>query len=521
MKKRNSDKKLRQDADDDDTSKTDLSSYDQSEEHKSHPKPNIHGDETNIAVLLFLYFLQGIPIGLCYSIPMLLQNRNVSYKEQAEFSFVYWPFSLKLLWAPIVDSLFIRRIGRRKTWLVPTQYLLGFAMFYLSGIVDGLLGEGTSGSPDVKSLTIAFFMLNFLAATQDIAVDGWALTMLHRRNVGYASTCNSVGQTAGYIVGYVVLIALESADFCNNYLRSTPSDVGILTLSGFLHFYGIVFLFATTFVWIFKHEKGDEEKHEELDVFSTYKVLFKILSLPSIRKLVLVLVTCKIGYAAAEAVTALKLVESGVPKAHLALLAIPLVPLEMLLPIVISRYTAGPQPMNVYLKAMPYRLICGVFYGFLLFITPSFKISDGQYPWFYYALVLVFLAAHQVTVYSMFVAVMAFFAKISDPAVGGTYMTLLNTVCNLGGNWPTTLALWAVDPLTRKSCQGVEDNFCRNTLETEACSGAGGSCLVQVDGYYVESVLCTVAGFLWLGWGMPMIRRLQSLPETSWKVPRN
>ena len=42
-----------------------------------------------------------------------------------------------------------------------------------------------------------FFFLNFLAATQDIAVDGWALTMLKRQNVGYASTCNSVGQTAG------------------------------------------------------------------------------------------------------------------------------------------------------------------------------------------------------------------------------------------------------------------------------------------------------------------------------------
>ena len=48
-----------------------------------------------------------------------------------------------------------------------------------------------------------FFFLNFLAATQDIAVDGWALTMLKRENVGYASTCNSVGQTAGYFMGYV------------------------------------------------------------------------------------------------------------------------------------------------------------------------------------------------------------------------------------------------------------------------------------------------------------------------------
>lgn len=54
----------------------------------------------------------------------------------------------------------------------------------------------------------------------------------------------------------------------------------------------------------------------------------------------------------------------------------------------------------------------------------------------------------------MYVATMAFHAKVSDPVIGGTYMTLLNTVTNLGGNWPSTLALWLVDPLTSKECQG-------------------------------------------------------------------
>jgi len=38
----------------------------------------------------------------------------------------------------------------------------------------------------------------------------------------------------------------------------------------------------------------------------------------------------------------------------------------------------------------------------------------------------------QIAVYCMFVPTMAFFAKVSDPLIGGTYMTLLNTVCNLG-----------------------------------------------------------------------------------------
>lgn len=56
--------------------------------------------------------------------------------------------------------------------------------------------------------------------------------MLSRKNVGYASTCNSVGQTAGYFISNVLFLALESADFCNRYLRAEPRDVGIVTLSG-------------------------------------------------------------------------------------------------------------------------------------------------------------------------------------------------------------------------------------------------------------------------------------------------
>lgn len=70
------------------------------------------------------------------------------------------------------------------------------------------------------------------SSLKDIAVDGWALTMLSRENVGYASTCNTVGQTAGYFMGNVLFLALESADFCNRYLRVEPKDAGIVTLSG-------------------------------------------------------------------------------------------------------------------------------------------------------------------------------------------------------------------------------------------------------------------------------------------------
>lgn len=45
-------------------------------------KTNLKGDGMNIALLFFLYTLQGIPLGLSAAIPMILQNRGVSYKQQ-------------------------------------------------------------------------------------------------------------------------------------------------------------------------------------------------------------------------------------------------------------------------------------------------------------------------------------------------------------------------------------------------------------------------------------------------------
>jgi len=61
-------------------------------------KQNIRKDLHNIVLLMFLYLLQGIPLGLSGSIPFILSSRKVSYADQGTFSFAMWPFSLKLLW---------------------------------------------------------------------------------------------------------------------------------------------------------------------------------------------------------------------------------------------------------------------------------------------------------------------------------------------------------------------------------------------------------------------------------------
>jgi PAT family acetyl-CoA transporter-like MFS transporter 1 len=104
-------------------------------------------------------------------LPYILSARKISYADQGVFSFVWWPFSLKLLWAPIVDSLFIRTIGRRKSWLVPVQYIIGVYMIYFSSYIQEILENSKAGSQDtvssdIKSLALVFLFLSIMSATQ-------------------------------------------------------------------------------------------------------------------------------------------------------------------------------------------------------------------------------------------------------------------------------------------------------------------------------------------------------------------
>lgn len=92
----------------------------------------------------------------------------MGYSAQAMFSFCSWPFSLKLLWAPIVDSVYFRKMGRRKSWLVPVQLLCGCMMVLGSYKINHWIGDDPNEKPDTAALTAYFFVLYFLMATQDV-----------------------------------------------------------------------------------------------------------------------------------------------------------------------------------------------------------------------------------------------------------------------------------------------------------------------------------------------------------------
>lgn len=139
----------------------------------------IRKDLKKIFYLIYLYMLQGVPLGLAASIPIILASRKTSYSDQGTFTLVFYPFSVKLLWAPIVDSIYVNRFGRRKSWIMPVQLFIGVFMIASANYVQKL-AYNIESKIDIIILTTIFTIFTFLAATQDIALDGWAISMLSK-----------------------------------------------------------------------------------------------------------------------------------------------------------------------------------------------------------------------------------------------------------------------------------------------------------------------------------------------------
>ncbi|KAL7033995.1 hypothetical protein ACKWTF_007808 [Chironomus riparius] len=381
--------------------KNETDGNDEENEENLEEKVDLTGDYGNAALLVLLYMFQGLLLGLCTAVPILLQNRGASYKEQALFTLVYYPFSLKVIWAPIIDACYINKFGRRKTWIIPSQILIGVSMIISSQYIDVWMGDEAKNSPNIIALTAVFFAMRFCASVQDCAADGWALCLLKKRNIGHVATCEMVGISAGWLIGYVILLVFESKEFCNSYLYSVPKDEGLLSLGGFLKFWGITFLMITALIAIFKKENSEMaeklEEHPDYGIRKAYPTLWKVLNLKPVIKFSLFLLTVKVSFAACDAVSSLKLLEYGIPKDKIALMAMPLLPIQILLPVFISRFVTGKYPLDFYIKAFRFRLFMSVIMVLYIYLTP-WMISGPEISFFYYAGIFVVYLLYHVSV---------------------------------------------------------------------------------------------------------------------------
>jgi PAT family acetyl-CoA transporter-like MFS transporter 1 len=446
---------------------------------------DLTGDYGNVALLLLLYTLQGIPMGLTGAVSLsLASQKGITMDQQGMFSLVSWPFSLKLLWAPIVDSLFVERFGRRKTWLVPTQLLIAAALVAMSPFVDlWLAGDVDSGiAPDVLKLTSVFFLLFFLCATQDICVDGWALTLLSKRNVGYASTCNAIGQTLGNLLSYVGWIA------CEKY--------GIMGFGSFSAMWGAAFLVTTLAVLFLVKENEVPEDEQPPTITGAYKEMALVLRNPLVQEFLIVLLTCKVAFAP-EVMSQIMLVGPvGMPKEHFVMIGLFLTVPSLLAPKLVDKYTTGRRPFDLFIRGTVPRLVM-IACSMLLYRMAPTPFDTSNQVW--YAALGVLSLVYTLLSQAMFVAMMAFFTRISDPRIGGTYMTMLNTAGNLAFKWPSTLFMFGVARM---------DTYLTETTE-------------QADrhpGFYPMTLACGCFGVAWIWFATKRMERLQREDLSKWRA---
>lgn len=117
---------------------------------------------TKLTWVAVLYFAEGFPFGIAYDVwPVYFREHGVSLADIGLMSLLFLPYTLKPAWAPLVD-----RMGSRQSWITAVELgLCGTTLVLLSldpGRVDW-------------TLWVVLLGFTLLSATQDIAIDAWAV----------------------------------------------------------------------------------------------------------------------------------------------------------------------------------------------------------------------------------------------------------------------------------------------------------------------------------------------------------
>lgn len=164
--------------------------------------------ERRILIMLFLGFSSGLPFMLVFgTMSAWLREAGISRTEIGLMSYVGLAYTIKFLWAPVIDRIelpfFHARLGRRRAWMILAQVIVALALLGIS-VCD----------PSVALMPIALLalMLAFASATQDISVDAWRIeaasdekqgAMAAAYQLGYRFAIIASGAGALYVAQYV------------------------------------------------------------------------------------------------------------------------------------------------------------------------------------------------------------------------------------------------------------------------------------------------------------------------------
>ena len=152
-----------------------------------------------VLVIMFLGFSSGLPLALSGSTLLVwMTEAGVNLGTIGLFALVGTPYTIKFLWAPLIDALdvpfFTRRFGRRRGWLLLSQFLL-MGTIILLGLCD----------PSLSPLPVAIgaLLVATASATQDIVVDAFRVESLDESE----QAAGMASYVAAYRIGMLVSTA--------------------------------------------------------------------------------------------------------------------------------------------------------------------------------------------------------------------------------------------------------------------------------------------------------------------------
>ncbi|MBV9078649.1 MAG: MFS transporter [Methylobacteriaceae bacterium] len=171
--------------------------------------------DRRVVVMLALGFSSGLPLLLVLgTFTARLAFSGIDVKAIGLFSYVALPYTLKFLWAPVIDRfdvpLLARLLGRRRAWMVATQLAVAVALTSMA-----FADPATS----LVWLGLGAFLVAFTAASQDVVIDGWRIDAAGTELQGVMAATSNLGYRFGLIVaGAGALLLADSAGWTAAYL---------------------------------------------------------------------------------------------------------------------------------------------------------------------------------------------------------------------------------------------------------------------------------------------------------------
>lgn len=143
-------------------------------------------------VLLGLGFSSGLPLFLVGStLKMWLAREQVDLSTIGYFSWVGMAYSLKFIWAPLLDRFSLFGRSRRRSWMMASQI----------GLAAGFLLMGTLNPvTDLAFMAGLAVVIAFFSATQDIAIDAYRREICHDDELGLGTTVGIYGYRIGMLI---------------------------------------------------------------------------------------------------------------------------------------------------------------------------------------------------------------------------------------------------------------------------------------------------------------------------------